>query len=52
VDFCRKEGKKYGLELLSLDYKNVNEKLRWKKENGDELELSLRQIQRSKTGIF
>jgi hypothetical protein len=52
VEFCREEGKKYGLELLSTDYKNVNEKLLWKKENGDELELSLRQIQRSKTGIF
>jgi hypothetical protein len=52
VDFCRNEGRKYGLELLSTEYKNVYEKLLWKKQNGDEIELHLRQIQRSKTGIF
>jgi hypothetical protein len=52
VDLCREEGRKYGLELLSNDYKNITEKLLWKKENGDEVELSLRQIQRTKTGIF
>jgi len=52
TEFCREEGEKYGLELLSTEYKNVNEKLLWKKTDGSQVELSLRQIQRSKTGKF
>lgn len=52
LNYCIEEGAKYGLTLLSSEYKNVNEKMNWIKESGEVIELSFRQIQRSKTKKF
>lgn len=52
LNYCREEGKKYGLTLLSTEYKNVSEKMLWHNNEGKQLELSFRQIQRSKTKVF
>lgn len=52
LEYCIKEGEKYNLKLLSTEYKNVNEKLSWKKDSGQVIDLSFRQIQRSKTKVF
>ncbi len=52
LNYCIEEGKKYGLALLANQYQNVNEKMIWKKEDGSNVELSFRQIQRNKSKIF
>lgn len=52
LNYCIEEGKKYGLTLLSKEYKNVSEKMNWINSSGKTIELSFRQIQRSKTKVF
>jgi hypothetical protein len=52
LKYCIEEGSKFGLELVDVEYKNVNEKMKWKKKTGEVIELSFRQIQRTKTKQF
>lgn len=51
LEACQDFALEQGWECLSLEYKNVNEKMQWKCDKGHIFEKSFRQFQRSKTGI-
>lgn len=52
LDTCQDFAKNNGLECLSLEYKNVNEKMDWKCSHGHNFEKSYRQFLRMKTDKY
>jgi hypothetical protein len=49
LETCREFAKSNSLECLSIEYKNVNEKMKWKCSHNHEFEKTYRQFLRSKT---